>query len=232
MKYPVKFTLTEMLVVIAIISILAALLMPGLQHSVNSARALSCMNNMRLTTFALMTYADENRGWIYAGYTNLFSDWNAPLVGGGGVYKFPAQSGMTEITKCPINPKGKYGWNQSFYYDLPLSARYVHNVAPNPANYCFLRLTRVKSPAKAMWMADCRNTKEYCVSNNKEISPQVAMWSPVNWLPTATRGIWLGHNNRANMAFADGHVSGCTANDLYERGVRKMIMENWDLLDM
>jgi hypothetical protein len=34
------------------------------------------------------------------------------------------------------------------------------------------------------------------------------------------------------MAFADGHVSGCTVDYLYDLGVRKMIMENWELLDL
>ena len=48
------FTLIEMLIVVTIIGILAALLAPALQKSLESARAVHCANNLRQCGAALL----------------------------------------------------------------------------------------------------------------------------------------------------------------------------------
>ncbi len=59
-----RFTLVEMLVVITIIAILAALLLPSLQSSLQSARELSCRNNIRLLSLANSDYLQEHDGFF------------------------------------------------------------------------------------------------------------------------------------------------------------------------
>ena len=55
-----KFTLIEVLVVVAIIGILASLLLPSLSKSRYKARLAVCTENMRQNSLALYNYADDN----------------------------------------------------------------------------------------------------------------------------------------------------------------------------
>ena len=56
------FTLVELLIVIAIIAMLAALLLPALGSAKMVADALSCKNNLRQISMALGIYLDDNIG--------------------------------------------------------------------------------------------------------------------------------------------------------------------------
>lgn len=54
------FTLLELLVVLAVLSILAALLLPTLGRARESGRAAACMGHLRQLGLALQMYVDEN----------------------------------------------------------------------------------------------------------------------------------------------------------------------------
>ena len=56
------FTLVELLIVIAIIAMLAALLLPALGSAKMTADALSCKNNLRQISMTLGIYLDDNNG--------------------------------------------------------------------------------------------------------------------------------------------------------------------------
>ena len=59
------FTLVELLVVIGIIALVVAMLMPALQKVRRQAMITACASNMRQAFFALTTYANDYRDYVW-----------------------------------------------------------------------------------------------------------------------------------------------------------------------
>jgi prepilin-type N-terminal cleavage/methylation domain-containing protein/prepilin-type processing-associated H-X9-DG protein len=60
----VAFTLLELLVVVAVIAILAALILPALASARDASRRAACVGNLRQTGLAIHVYADDYSGNI------------------------------------------------------------------------------------------------------------------------------------------------------------------------
>src|SRR5258708_719419 len=58
------FTLVELLVVIGIIALLISILLPALSRARESGNRVKCLANLRQLTFAWMSYANDNKGWM------------------------------------------------------------------------------------------------------------------------------------------------------------------------
>lgn len=71
------FTLVEMLVVIAILGILAALLLPALSASKKKAQQAVCLNNFHQLTVAWTLYADDSAGRLVSPFYFLHGQVNS-----------------------------------------------------------------------------------------------------------------------------------------------------------
>jgi prepilin-type N-terminal cleavage/methylation domain-containing protein len=72
------FTLIELLIVIAIIAILAAILLPVFSHAKQRAQGIQCVNNLRQMTIGWQLYTDENNNHFAP---NAAMGHNHPAVG-------------------------------------------------------------------------------------------------------------------------------------------------------
>jgi prepilin-type N-terminal cleavage/methylation domain-containing protein/prepilin-type processing-associated H-X9-DG protein len=115
------FTLVELLVVLAIIAILAALLMPVLGKAKESGKATACISNLRQIGIALQVYVDGNNNRLPFMRDKLsLLDTNQPPT---STLPSPdkvlaAELGNTNVLRCPSDQKdlflrtgSSYGWN-------------------------------------------------------------------------------------------------------------------------
>lgn len=103
------FTLVELLIVVAIISILASMLLPGLARAMEAARRAQCASNLRQVGMALRMYADEANG-LYPPVQEVGEpgclDGTIPPLMFRGVVMYPEYLTDPEVLVCPSDVDG------------------------------------------------------------------------------------------------------------------------------
>ncbi len=120
-KLPHGFTLVELLVVMAIMSILAGLLLPALSNTIESAREMACKSNLRQVGVATIIYAEDNHGWLYGKATfssgtrpHLLGNYRNPYrLEGLGLLVDRHLDGEIRLLYCPGSPVQYTGTNKS-----------------------------------------------------------------------------------------------------------------------
>ncbi|MDD2710676.1 MAG: DUF1559 domain-containing protein [Verrucomicrobiae bacterium] len=186
------FTLVELLVTMAIISLLASMLAPALSRSREQVRMVSCMNNLRQMGSALFMYAHDNDDYVipYHGASGRY--FNRYVVDILGV-KYPVpgswavKDNVPKMLFCPSDKApyqaappagdifGSYGWNRA------LSGVYNDQTA-----LPFHKLGEAVAPANTVIGA--------------ETTPSILVKD------TTTFDFTI-HGTGVNVLFLDGHVS-------------------------
>ena len=116
------FTLIEMLIVVAIIGVLAALLFPTFSSAREKARASSCLSNYHQLGVAIQMYAQDNdeKTPVNGGsFLGIIQD-NAPYIRNTQVFICPDDSDRKEEQRA-----GSYRM-PSLYQGLPLSCGWLN----------------------------------------------------------------------------------------------------------
>jgi prepilin-type N-terminal cleavage/methylation domain-containing protein/prepilin-type processing-associated H-X9-DG protein len=208
------FTLVELLVVIAVIAILAALLLPALSQSKFKAESSVCRNNLKQLTLAWDLYADDNADLLVnnhgvpetlalrQNWANNVQDWengedNTNLLYLSHSKLGPYAGGTTGIYKCPGDREPAL--NGAHIRSMALNAL-IGNPGEltnrfNPAYVQCYKKSDIASPAGIFAFLD-----ENADSLNDGF--YVNVWDDKLWgnLPASY------HNGAGNLSFTDGHV--------------------------
>ena len=99
------FTLVEIMIVVAIIALLAAIAVPSFMSARTKSMQSSCFNNMRLMDGAMQQYALDNSNTVantiakLVGTNGYIKD--TPVCKGGGTYTLP--SDLSGKTSCSVH---------------------------------------------------------------------------------------------------------------------------------
>jgi len=221
------FTLIELLVVIAIIAILAAMLFPTFARARESARASTCLSNLKQIALATLLYAqDYDERFPLAEYWGEYpvkQYWFGYRLGPG---QFDTSRGLLqpylktdEIQRCPSfvgriylgNTTG-YGYNYGYVggsWGLwgPDEWATLADTFPGvPAT-----LADLENPSQTIMFADAQvyfDPTTFALTDYPWETPFIS--SPKLGGVRPYQDVGYRHFGKANIAFCDGHVKALT----------------------
>jgi prepilin-type processing-associated H-X9-DG protein/prepilin-type N-terminal cleavage/methylation domain-containing protein len=193
-----NFTLVELLVVIAVISVLAGMLLPALERARDSAMSILCLNNQKQIGIAENMYSNDFSGWcapVWEGFPDADgNNWNQNITANG--YLQEPQTGQETVFLCPsYAPEGWKHRSRSYGMWSTGSRPYrigAGNVsAPVSGSY----------PAQTFGAA----SKFFYIADSVSVSNEEQWYAYYSSSTSAT--IHLRHNGMASLLFGDGHVA-------------------------
>ena len=194
------FTLLELVVVLGIVAVLAALLLTGLSRAKELARATACLSNLRQLGIATQVYALDNHG-VLPEFMGWLSAWSQPVDGipmvvsrditTGELYPYLRGNG---VYVCPTE-------RLALGSDLEVaSAARPRARGSSYAMNCLLchnnDTARFVAPARTLFFME----------DSLGVQNIAGMVGPGDWMG-ATDSISTRHNGRGHLMFCDSHVA-------------------------
>jgi prepilin-type N-terminal cleavage/methylation domain-containing protein/prepilin-type processing-associated H-X9-DG protein len=195
------FTLIEILVVVAIVGILAAILFPVFARARENARRTSCSSNLKQIFLAHSMYRDD--------YDGIFAPC-AYLNASGGQVEWPElffpYTRSQQIFLCPSDSSSKeisYGLNTLAFSDVEFSP-------PVPGT----QLGGIRYEASSLFVMACESGtgddfKELRPDSWKVVPPSKTLKFQGDSRPVAR------HFERSSVLFLDGHVKSLALETFY-----------------
>ena len=232
------FTLFELLIVIAIIAILAAMLLPALNAARERSKAISCANTLSSFGKFSLFYQSDYDGWCPA--INTVGDlsslrWVFQLrpyakLSADDVYFWPnslicPNASLARATTSPSYPgcsylSNSYGLNRE---GLPSHAEHSNGV------YRGVRNTQLNRPSSKLQFADGTDWMICYERANKLIYYDIygeSYAASYNNMPA------YRHSSRLNAVFFDGHVAAPSYGELWDgtsTETSRNYKEKWNL---
>jgi prepilin-type N-terminal cleavage/methylation domain-containing protein/prepilin-type processing-associated H-X9-DG protein len=223
------FTLIEILVVIAIIAILAAILFPVFARARENARRASCQSNLKQLSLGLIQYTqdyDERYPYGYDAGQRLWGEQIFPYVKSTQVFVCPSDPKTYAVpTASQLVPGYSYGLNM--VYNDPshwIFGQYLAVPAQIP-----ITTAAVEDSSGTVWTGDVATLAAsaplirgyYYLSgvNNSTLvlNDSNCGSTPCLWSTTQTTGWYARHLDTVNVAFLDGHVKAMKVENLAKK---------------
>lgn len=214
------FTLMELLIVIAIIAILAAMLLPALMNAKASAYKIVCAGNLSQILKSQLMYSNDNNEYLWLTFNN--ETWARCLLGGSDGSKAVYITGK-DMLVCPSTVLksfesdskvyGMYGGylEQASDYAGMCATTGDFMVSGSSASSTFYRTQKFLVPSSFVLDADTQ------YGANTQTASDIGK---PNWafcskqMPTKKNGVSILHFGTANCAFVDGHVEALNKKEL------------------
>jgi prepilin-type processing-associated H-X9-DG protein/prepilin-type N-terminal cleavage/methylation domain-containing protein len=202
------FTLTELIVVLGIIGILAALSLGAYSSILRTSKAMACMGNLRQLSQATILYTNDHGG--------SFPQADAPTTWDVSIQPYLGGSAQSPINvlRCPADPRPLViipggNWQSSYARSYAISAVSgdlgVSGSSWNATTTTSSRrLVQVASPNKMILFTECFAIGNYQFNSGYS-------WTPAGEVDNSLYPAGqLTHGKQMNFAFVDGHVESLT----------------------